>query len=102
MGHKTFSEWRKALEKMRVHASSNTHIRCVEAEQLVKEGGTIAHQLQCIEDNQRRKNRNAIKSLLHCTHFLCKQHILHRQQYEFWSGGGKNISRGEKCPFCPH
>ena len=79
-----------------------TLARCVEAEQLVKEGGTIAHQLQCIEDNQRSKNRNAIKSLLHCTHFLCKQHILHRQQYEFWSGGGaKTFPGGKNAPFAP-
>lgn len=79
---KPFNNWRKALEKMRAHASSDTHTKCVEAELLVREGGTIAHQLHCIEDDQRSKNRKAIKSLLRCTHFLCKQHIPHTTNFD--------------------
>ena len=60
---------------MKAHASSECHLRQAEAALVVSTKGTIIHQLQCIGDSERIKNRRAIKALLCCTHYLCKQHI---------------------------
>ena len=40
------------------------------------------HQLSHTGELAQAKNRNAIKSLLRCTHFLCKHHILHTTNFD--------------------
>ena len=91
-----FQNWKKAIQKMKAHASSETHVRHCEAELLAKRGETIVHQLQRIGDLEKYRNRNAIKSFLHCTHFLCKQHIPHTTNFSklinlIVSCGGKHL-----------
>ena len=39
--------------------------------------GSIIIQLQNVGEQQRLKNRKAIKALIRCTHFLAHQHIAH-------------------------
>ena len=51
-----FQNWKKAIQKMKAHASSETHVRHCEAELLAKRGETVVHQLQHIGDLE--KNRN--------------------------------------------
>ena len=55
---------KKAVQKMKEHASSESHLRQVEAELIVSRGETVVHQLQRFEDSERSKNRKAIKVLL--------------------------------------
>lgn len=76
-----FKNWKKAIQKMKAHAGSDTHLRHAEAELLAKRGGTVVQQLQRIGDLEKSKNRNAIKSFLRCTHFQCKQHIPHTANF---------------------
>jgi hypothetical protein len=93
---KPFQNWKKAVQKMKAHAGSESHIRHLEAELTAKKGGSIVHQLQRIGEHERTKNRNAIKSFLRCTHFLCKQHIPHTTNFDklinlIVSCGGKDL-----------
>ncbi len=64
--------FKKAIEKMKVHAKSDTHVKSCEAELLAararQEGSSIS-------EEEKLKNRKAIKSFLRCTHFLARQHI---------------------------
>ena len=62
-------------------------------------GETVVHQLQCFGDSERSKNKKAIKALLGCTHYLCKQHIPHTTNFSklidlIVSCGGKDL---EEC-----
>ena len=77
---KPFQNWKKAVQKMKAHASSESHLRQVEAELIVSRGETVVHQLQCFGDSE-RKNQKAIKALLGCTHYLCKLHIPHTTNF---------------------
>ena len=61
---KPFLNWKKAVQKMKEHASSESHLRQVEAELIVSRGETVVHQLQRFGDSERSKNRKAIKALL--------------------------------------
>ena len=59
-------------------------------------GETVVHQLQRFGDSERSKNRKAIKALLGCTHYLCKQHIPHTTNFSklidlIVSCGGKDL-----------
>ena len=59
-------------------------------------GETVVHQLQLFGDSERSKNRKAIKALLGCTHYLCKQHISHTTNFSklidlIVSCGGKDL-----------
>ena len=45
-----FQNWKKAIQKMKAHATSETHVRHLEAELLAKRGETVIHQLQRIGD----------------------------------------------------
>ena len=81
---------------MKEHASSESHLRQVEAELIVSRGETVVHQLQRFGDSERSKNRKAIKALLGCTHYLCKQHIPHTTNFSklidlIVSCGGKDL-----------
>ena len=52
---KPFQNWKKAVQKMKEHASSESHLRQVEAELIVSRGGTVVHQLQLFGDSERSK-----------------------------------------------
>ena len=85
-----------AVQKMKEHASSESHLRQVEAELIVSRGETVVRQLQRFGDSERSKNRKAIKALLGCTHYLCKQHIPHTTNFSklidlIVSCGGKDL-----------
>lgn len=77
---KPFTNWKKAVEKMRAHAKSDVHIHsaqaALEAERAEKEG-SIVQRLQQVGEQQKKRNRAAIKALVRCTHFLARQHIPH-------------------------
>ena len=93
---KPFQNWKKAVQKMKEHASSESHLRQVEAELIVSRGETVVHPLQRFGDSERSKNRKAIKALLGCTHYLCKQYILHTTNFSKLidlnvSCGGKDL-----------
>ena len=93
---KPFRNWKKAVQKMKEHGSSESHLRQVEAELIVSRGETVVHQLQRFGDSERSKNRKAIKALLGCTHYLCKQHIPHTTNFSklfdlIVSCGGKDL-----------
>ena len=68
MGQKAFPELEKGSSKDEEHASSESHLRQVEAELIVSRGETVVHQLQRFGDSERSKNRKAIKALLGSTH----------------------------------
>ena len=70
---KPFNNWKKATEKMRAHSQSEVHIQSYEAElaaSTAMQEGSIAQHLQHIGEQERMKNRVAIKALIRCTHFL--------------------------------
>ena len=68
---KLFNNWKKALEKTRAHSQSDGHIQSCEP-QLAAD--TVVHQDSVIQQLQqlreRLKNREAIKSLICCSHCL--------------------------------
>ena len=81
---------------MKAHASSEFHLRQVEAELIATSGHTIIHELQRFQDSESSKNRKAIKALFHCTLYLCKQHIPHTTNFSklidlIVSSGGKDL-----------
>ena len=93
---KPFQNWKKAVQKMKEHASSESHLRQVEAELIVSRGETVVHQLQRFGDSERSKNRKSIKALLGCTHYLCKHYIPHTTNFSklidlIVSCGGKDL-----------
>ena len=88
--------WKKSVRKMKEHASSESHLRQIEAELIVCRGEIVVHQLQSFRDSERSKKRRAIKALFGCTHYLCKQHILHTINFSklidlIDSYGGKDL-----------
>ena len=75
---KPFTNWKKAIEKMKFHSGSALHQKCSQiASQATQTAayGSVAYQLQQIDERQRIKNREAIKALLRCAHFLACHHI---------------------------
>ena len=88
--------FQNSVQKMKEHASSESHLRQVEAELIVSRGETVVYQLQRFEDSERSKNRKAIKALLGCTHYLWKLHIPHTTNFSklidlIVSCGGKDL-----------
>ena len=82
---KPFCNWKKATEKMRTHAQSVVHQQSCEAELAAARSmqeGSIIQQLQQVEEQQRIKNRAAIKALFRCAHFLVCHHIPHTTNFE--------------------
>ena len=75
---------------MKAHASSEFHVRQVEAELLANRRETVVHQLQRFGDSERSKNWKAIKALPCC---ICKQHIPHTTKLIelIASCGGKDL-----------
>ena len=39
--------------------------------------GSVAHQLKQINERQRIKNREAIKAIVKCAHYLARHHMAH-------------------------
>ena len=63
---KAFGNWKKAVAKMKEHAESEGHIHACQIEAssftaLLR--GSVAQQLQQVQESERLKNRAAIKSL---------------------------------------
>ena len=82
---KPFNNWKKALEKMRAHSQSEVHIQSCAAEADAAtsvKGRSITQLIQNVTDQQKMKNRMAIKALLRCTHFLTRCHIAHTTNFE--------------------
>ena len=79
---KPFTNWKKALEKMKAHSQSDIHVQACQASMLAERAareGTIMQQLQQITDEEKMKNRAA---LLKHPHFLASQHIAHSTNFE--------------------
>ena len=82
---KPFTNWKGALEKMKAHSQSDIHVQACQASMLAERAareGTITQQLQQITDEEKMKNRAAVKALICCPHFLAHQHIAHSTNFE--------------------
>ena len=82
---KPFTNWKKALEKIKAHSQSDIHVQVCQASMLAERAareGTIMQQLQQITDEEKMKNRAAVEVLIHCPHFLTRQHIAHSINFE--------------------
>ena len=70
---------------MRAHSQSDVHMQSCEAElaaiTAMKEG-SIIQQLQHVGEQEKLKNRTAIKAFLRCTHFLARNHIAHTTNFD--------------------
>ena len=70
---------------MKAHAKSEVHILSCEAEKAAARAlqeGSIIQQLQVIGEQEKMKNRMAIKALIRCTHFLARRHIPHMSNFD--------------------
>ena len=70
---------------MKAHAKSEVHILSCEAEKAAARAlqeGSIIQQLQQIGEQEKIKNRMAIKALIRYTHFLARRHILHTTNFD--------------------
>jgi hypothetical protein len=82
---KQFTNWKKAVEKMKAHAKSDAHIRAIQASlahQASLHAGSVIQQLQNVAEQERATNRKAVKSFFRCAHFLARQHIPHTTNFE--------------------
>ena len=70
---------------MTAHSQSDVHMQSCEAElaatRAMKEG-SIIQQFQHVGEQEKLKNRVAIKALLRCTHFLAQNHIAHTTNFD--------------------
>ena len=84
MGHKALQKLEEGIGKMKAHSQSDIHVQACQASILAEKAareGTIMQQLQQFTDEEKMKNRAAVKALIHCTHFLAHQFsILHTVQ----------------------
>ena len=62
---KPFQNWKKAVEKMRTHERSESHIQASEALLLATKSGTIAQQLQSIGEQGCNKIPHSVYSFSH-------------------------------------
>ena len=79
---KPFNNWKNAIEKMRAHARSDTHIQSCEAEIVAARRGGIVQQLHHVSEEEKVKDRVAVNALLRCTHFLTKHDIPHTTNFD--------------------
>ena len=82
---KPFTNWKKAVEKMKAHAKSDSHIAASQAVLLYQSSlhaGSVIQQLQTVAEEERMMNRAAVKSFFRCAHFLARQHIPHTTNFE--------------------
>ena len=76
---------RRHWKRMKAHSQSDIHVQACQASMLAKSAGregTIMQQLQQITDEEKMKNRAAVKALICCPHFLARQHIAHNTNFE--------------------
>ena len=69
----------------KAHSQSDIHVQACQASMLAERAvreGTIMQQLQQITDEEKMKNRAAVKAFIRCTHFLACQHIAHSTNFE--------------------
>ena len=81
---KPFTNWKKAVEKMKAHTKSDAHIAASQAalaHQASLHAGSVIQQLQNVAEQERMMNRAAVKSFFR-THFLARQHIPHTTNFE--------------------
>ena len=70
---------------MKAHSQSDIHVQACQASMLaemVAREGTIMQQLQQITDEEKMKNRTAVKALILSPHFPARQHIAHSTNFE--------------------
>ena len=75
---KPFKNWKKAVEKLKAHARSDSHSHATATLLAAKRAAkdeTAVQQLQNVEAQKR--NRAALKCLILVTHFLTKEHVAH-------------------------
>ncbi len=85
---------------MKAHAQTQVHSQAREdalAYQRSQVTGSVVQQLQNTADQDRIRNRLAIKSFIRCAHFLARQHIPHITHFEklidlVVQCGGQNLS----------
>ena len=85
MGHKALQKLEEGIGKMKAHSQSDIHVQACQASMLAEKAareGTIMQQLQQIIDEEKMKNRAAVKALVCCTHFLARQNIAHGTNFE--------------------
>ena len=66
-GSIALSELDKGCSKIKAHASSESHMRQVDADLLASREKQLTH-LKRFGDSERSKKRKALKALLRCTH----------------------------------
>ena len=96
-----FTNWKKAVGKMKEHSESSGHILACQKESAATatlSEGSILQQIHQMEQSERLKNRAAIKSLLRCTHFLARNYIAHTTNFGdlvelVVSCGGEDLKR---------
>ena len=82
---KPFKNWKKAVEKMKAHAGSDSHSHATAtllAANRAAKHGTVVQQLQNVEARKRAQNRAAVKCPILLTHFLTKEHVAHSTKFE--------------------
>ena len=75
---KPFINWKKAVEKMKVHTKSDAHIAARQAalaHQASLHAVSVIQKLHNVAEQERMMNRAAVKLFFRCTHFLARQHI---------------------------
>ena len=85
MGHKALQKLEEGIGKVKAHSQSDIHVQACQASILAEKAareGTIMQQLQQFTDEEKMKNRAAVKALIHCTHFLAHQYIAHSTNFE--------------------
>ena len=69
---------KKAIDKSKLHLQS---CQAALLAQQAETRGTIARQLQVVDERQRRKNTEVIKALVRCAHYLACHHVAHTTNY---------------------
>ena len=75
---KPFNNWKKAVEKMKVHEKSCIHAianKAALASEAAISVGLVLQQLPNADRQERMKSRAAIKAFIRCKHFIAHQHI---------------------------
>uniref|UniRef100_A0A1X7VEY2 TTF-type domain-containing protein n=1 Tax=Amphimedon queenslandica TaxID=400682 RepID=A0A1X7VEY2_AMPQE len=70
-----FRNWKKAVEKMKAHSQTNTHIKAYQGTLSTQHSGSVVQQLQNVAEQDRRINQVAVKSFFRCAHFLARHRI---------------------------
>ena len=70
---------------MKAHASSDSHIQVNQvalAHLTTQHTGSVIQQLQNVVEQEGVLNRKAMKSFIHCAHFLARQHVPHTTNFD--------------------